>query len=168
LTFAAKGLAKMGVGCAILSEMKITDDRYTRMKSGYKVLSTKAPSKHKEGIALLWQPDHEGFEVEATRVVTPNLITFQLVMGDEQYYVMGIYIPPNNAGGGDDLRAAWEACPANCSPIVMGDLNINVEHPRDEREAAIADLLDEINLVDTSRKFNLRRCSFQKARKCWT
>jgi len=50
----------------------------------------------------------------------------------------------------------------------MGDLNINVEHPRDEREAALADLLDEINLVDTSRKFNLRQCSFQKARRRWT
>ncbi len=50
----------------------------------------------------------------------------------------------------------------------MGSLNINVEHPRDEREAAIADLLDEINLIDTSRKFNLRRCSLQKARKRWT
>ena len=57
---------------------------------------------------------------------------------------MGIYIPPNNAGGGHDLRVAWEACPANCSPIVMGDLNINVKHPRDERESALADLLDEI------------------------
>ena len=78
----------MGVGCAIMSEMKITDDRYTRMTSGYKVLSTKAPSKHKGAIALLWQPDHEGFEVEATRVVTPNLITFQLVTGDERYYDM--------------------------------------------------------------------------------
>ena len=77
--------------------------------------------------------------------------------------------PPNDTGGGgDDLRAAWEACPANCSPIVMGDLNINVEHPRDEREAAIADLLDEINLVDTSRKFTLRQCSLQKAWKRWT
>ncbi len=118
---------------------------------------------------MLWQPDHKGFEVETTRVVTPNLITFQLVVtGDEQYYVMGIYIPPATRGGGDDLRAAWEACLANCTPIVMGDLNINVEHPHDEREAAIADLLDEINLVDTSRKFNLRRCSFQKARKRWT
>ena len=83
LTFAAKGLAKMGVGCAIFPEMKITHDRYARMTLGYKVLSTKAPNKHKEGIALLWQPDHEGFEVEATRVVTPNLITFQLVTGDK-------------------------------------------------------------------------------------
>jgi hypothetical protein len=99
LTFAAKGLAKMGVGCAILSEMKITNDRYTRMTSGYKVLSTKAPSKNQGGIALLWQPDHEGFEVEATQVVTPNLITFQLVTGDEQYYAMGTYLPPTTRGG---------------------------------------------------------------------
>jgi len=103
LIFAAKGLAKMGVGCAILSDMKVTDDRYTHMMSGYKVLSTKAPSKHKGGIALLWQPVQEGFEVEATRVVTPNLITFQLVTGDDRYYVMGKYIPPNDVGGGDDL-----------------------------------------------------------------
>ena len=41
----------------------------------------------------------------------------------------GYTSPPTTRGGEDDLRAAWEACPANCSPIVMGDLNINVEHP---------------------------------------
>jgi hypothetical protein len=140
LTFAAKGLAKMGVGCAILLEMKISSDCYTLMTSGYKVLLTKAPSKHQGGIALLWQPEHAGFEVEATKIMTPNLITFRLVTGDERYYVMGMYIPPNDTGGGDDLRAAWEACPTSISTL----------NTPDEREAAIADLLDEINLVDTS------------------
>ncbi len=142
LTFVAKRLAKMGIGCAVLSEMKITHNCYARTTSGYKVLLTKAPSKHQGGIALLYQPDCEAFEVEAARIVTPNLITFQLVTGDEQHYVMGIYIPPNNTAGGEDLRAAWEACPANCSPIVIGNLNINVEHPCNEWEAAIANLLD--------------------------
>ena len=83
MKFVATGLAKMGVGCLILSEMKITDDCYIHMTSGYKVLSKKAPSKHQWGIALLWQPECVGFEVEATRVMTPNLITFQLVTGDE-------------------------------------------------------------------------------------
>jgi hypothetical protein len=38
----------------------------------------------------------------------------------------------------------------NVSPIVMVDLNINVEHPRDKREAAIPNLLDKINFVDMS------------------
>ena len=107
--------------------------------------------------------------MEATRVVTPNLITFQLVRGDKRYYVMGIYLPPNNTGGGgNNLRAAWEACPANCSPIVMDNLNINIEHPYNEREVAIASLLDKINLVDMSCKFTLWQCSLQKARKHWT
>ena len=50
----------------------------------------------------------------------------------------------------------------------MGNLNINLEHTRDEREAATANLLDKINLVDTSHKFTLRQCSLQKARKHWT
>jgi hypothetical protein len=121
LTFVAKGLAKMGVGCAILSEMKITDDRYTPMTSGCKVLATKAPSKHQGGIALLWQPDHEAFEIEATKIVTPNLITFQLVTGDQRYYVIGIYIPPNNTEGGHNLWAAWEAClPSQLPPDCHG------------------------------------------------
>ena len=66
------------------------------------------------------------------------------------------YIPPNDTMGVDARRQAWEACPADCIPLVMGDLNINFEHPRNAREEAIADLLDEINLVDTSCKFWLR------------
>jgi hypothetical protein len=164
----AKGLAKMGAGCAVLLEIKITDDCYARMMSGYKILATKVPSKHQGGIALLWKLDHELFEVEAARIMTPNLITFQLVMGDEQYYIMGIFIPPNDTAEGEDLWAAWEACLANCSPIVMGNLNINVEYPRNKRKAAIANLLDKINLVDTSRKFTPWRCSLQRHWLCWT
>jgi hypothetical protein len=40
LTFAAKGLTKMGVGCVVLLEMKITDNCYACMTLGYKVLAT--------------------------------------------------------------------------------------------------------------------------------
>jgi hypothetical protein len=129
LTFAAKGQAKMGVGCAILSEMKITDDCYARMTSGYKVLSTKAPSKHKGGIALLWQPDHKGFEVEAARVVTPNLITFQLVMGDERYYVMGIYIPPNDGGGEMTFERHGKRAWPNAAPSSWATLTSMLNTP---------------------------------------
>jgi hypothetical protein len=105
--------------------------------------------------------------VEAATVVTPNLMTFQLVTGYERFYIKGIYIPPNDTTGVDALRTAWAACPADCTPLVIGDLNINFEHPRDARKKDIA-LLDEINLVDSSRKFLLRRCKLQSAKKRWT
>ncbi len=101
-------------------------------------------------------------------MVTPDLLTFQLVMGYKQFYVMGIYIPPNDTTGVDALRAAWNACPDGCAQIVMGDLNICFKHPPDKWEEAIANLLDKINLVDLSRKFCLRRCWMQLARRRWT
>ncbi len=35
--------------------------------------------------------------------------------------------PPNNTMEVDALRMAWASCPANCIPLVLGDLNINFE-----------------------------------------
>ena len=83
-------------------------------------------------------------------------MTFQLTTGDEQFYVIGIYFPPNCSKGVDDLRSAWDACRLGCKSIVLGDLNINFGFPRDEREEVIVDLLDEINLIDTSHRFPLQ------------
>ena len=55
--------------------------------------------------------------------------------------------------GVEDLWAAWEACPAGCTPLVLGDLNINFSEPRNKQEELIVDLLDDINVVDPSRRF---------------
>jgi hypothetical protein len=146
----------MGIQAAILTEMKITDNWYLKLTSGYKVISSKATTNKQGGIALVWREGHSLFEVEVACVVTPNLLTFQLITGYERFYVMGIYVPPNNTMGVDALWAGWNACPDGCALIVMGDLNTSFEHPRDEWEEAIANLLDEINLVDLSCKFSLR------------
>ncbi len=81
---------------------------------------------------------------------------------------MGTYIPPNNTTGVDALRKAWASCPANCVPLILGNLNVNFEHPRDAQEEQIIDLLDKINLVDTSQKFALRQCRMPAAKKQWT
>ena len=65
LASVAKGLVQMGVDVAVLTEMKITDDRYPHLTSGYVVLLSKAASRHQGGIALLWRESHPGVEVEA-------------------------------------------------------------------------------------------------------
>ena len=52
LTSAAKGLAQMGAGLAVLMETKITYDRYTRLALGYKILTSKAASHNQGEIAL--------------------------------------------------------------------------------------------------------------------
>ena len=109
---------------------------------------------------MLWEEGHQDFEVEAVTIVSPNLLTFQLVTGEgrgERYFVMGAYIPPGDTTGVDDLRTAWAARSTNCKPFLLGDFNIDFRNPRMEREEIIVDFLDEINVVDTSRKFIQRK-----------
>ena len=78
----------MGVGLAVVTEMKIMNDRHIRLTSGYKILASKAASHDQGGVALLWKENHQGFEVESANILTPNLLTFLLVTGDEQFYCM--------------------------------------------------------------------------------
>jgi hypothetical protein len=44
LVEAAKGLRQMGVGCGVLTETKLTDDRYPRFVQGYHVIASRATS----------------------------------------------------------------------------------------------------------------------------
>jgi hypothetical protein len=99
MTSAAKGLEQMGVGLAVLMEMKLTDDRYTRLALGVKILTSKATSHNQGGIALLWKENHSGYKVELARIATPNLLTFQLVTGDERFYCMEYTSPPQTRWG---------------------------------------------------------------------
>jgi hypothetical protein len=168
LTSAAKGLAQMGVNCVVLTKVKITNGKYPRCASGFKIILSTATSHSQGGIALLWNKGHASFKVKVVKIVTPNLLTFQLVTGYKRFYMMGTYIPPNDTTGADALHEAWALCPANCIPLVLGDLNVNFKHPRDAREEQIINLLDKINLVDTSQKFALRRCRMPAAKKRWT
>jgi hypothetical protein len=66
---------------------------------------------------------------------------------------MGVYIPPTDMMGVEDLCAAWEACPAGCTPLVLEDLNINFSDTRNRWEELIVDLLNNSNVVDASRRF---------------
>jgi hypothetical protein len=81
---------------------------------------------------------------------------------------MGEYLPPTDTMGVEDLWAPWEACPAGCTPLVLGDLTINFSDPRNEREELILDLLNDINIVDESRRFVPQRPHKQSTRAQWT
>ena len=98
----------------------------------------------------------------------PNLLTFQLVTGNKRFYCMGVYIPSTDMMGVEDLRAAWEACPEGCMPLILGDLNFNFGEPWDKRDEVIRDLIDDIDLVDALRRYTPRRPCRQPTRARWT
>jgi hypothetical protein len=117
------------------------------------VIASKATNLQQGEIALLWTAEHRDFEVEAVKIASPNVLTFQLVRGGVQFFVMGAYIPPTDTMEVDNLCAAWANCPTDCKLLLLGDLNINFGSLRTEREETIADLLDKINLFDMSCKY---------------
>jgi hypothetical protein len=81
---AAKGLCKMGVGCAFLTETKLTNDRYPKFISGYQVIFSKVASPHQGGVALLWRESKDqGFLVKAAHIASLNTLTFQLFTGED-------------------------------------------------------------------------------------
>jgi hypothetical protein len=84
----------------------------------------------------------------------PHLSTHH---GQQAILLHGSLHPPIDTLGVEDLRSAWKACPIGCTPIILGDLNINFWDTREEREEQIVDLLDKINMTDTSRKFAPQR-----------
>jgi len=171
LAQAAAGLAQMKVDLTVLTETKLVDDRHPKTASGYTIMCSKAVSGHQGGVALVWKENDQKFEVESVLFNNgPNIVTFQLTTGDKRFYVIGIYVPPDCSKGVDDLRGAWDACPQGCKPIVLGDFNINFGFSRDEWEEIIVDLLDEINLIDLSRRFRLRtpRRASTRARLTWS
>jgi hypothetical protein len=100
------------------------------------------------GGALLWEEGHKDFEFNAVNIVSLNPLMFQLVTGEDRYFVMGAHIPPANMMGVDDLPNAWAARPTNNKPLLLGDLNIDFRTLRTKREEIIADFLDNINIVD--------------------
>ena len=71
-------MADMGIGCAFLTEMKISDDKYARRPKGYEIMISRGKSKKQGGLALLWMDNHPMFEIENTNAQVRNLITFQL------------------------------------------------------------------------------------------
>jgi hypothetical protein len=50
---------------------------------------------------LLWEEGHQDFKVKAVNIISLNLLAFQLVTGEDRYFVMGGYTPPHqhNRGG---------------------------------------------------------------------
>jgi hypothetical protein len=95
LTAAAKGLCHLGVGCAVLTETKLTNEQYPKLVLGYWVISLKAASPQQGGVALLWRAEHWDFEVEAVNIASTNILTFQLIAGEDRFFVLGAYNPPH-------------------------------------------------------------------------
>ena len=95
--------------------------------------------------------------MEETKIWGPNVVTFELVMGKDRYYVVGGYIPPSDLTSLEHVMNAWDQCPKGCLYMLVGDLDINLDAPRDERDETIVEQADHMDLVCMTRQFKQRQ-----------
>ena len=90
-----RALDQMNVDLGFLCETKLSDDKYTKFSSNYRVFASKASNPHCGGVALVHRQSPY-WQVESERVYGPNVISFELVSGPQRTLVIGAYIPPGD------------------------------------------------------------------------
>jgi hypothetical protein len=157
----------IGADLGILMEAKVTDKIYTQKLSEYSVVTSNAPSAHQGGIALFWQPN-KSYLVKDWQIWGPNVLTFVLVTGSCRFFAVGCYIPPKNLSTATMIEKAWNECPRGHIPLLLGNLNVNLHSPRDERDEQIAEVVEDVmGLTDLSCHFLQRSHGSVQGRWTW-
>ena len=138
LEAALRAAGALNADIVLLTEAKLTGGIYTRRFGEFSVFATDAPSPHQGGVALGWRDDVR-FDIEGVERHSPNVIAFQVVTGGGRYYMVGTYVPPSCPDTIGVVHSAMAVCPKNCKPVLLGDLNANLESPRDKREEEIVE-----------------------------
>jgi hypothetical protein len=99
-------------------------------------------------------------QVEAVKRNGPNVIGFQLVSDNRRYSCVGGYIPPNDMEAIGNIEAAFREAPRN-TIILLGDLNMDLVRPHNDRGMEIATMVANLGVEDIIQYF----CQKQKHRK---
>ena len=127
----------------VFQETKLTKRIYTLDSSGYKVVATEAPKAHTSGVAVFYRAaDH--FYVESLQTYGANVVSFQLALGDRQWYIVGCYLDSDNVLTIEDVVAAISKWPQGAALLLVGDFNTNLAAPAGQvQEEGIAAALAE-------------------------
>ena len=156
LESALRAMDQMGVDFGFFLEAKLTEGIHTRYSSEYHVLATSAPSPHQGGIAMFYK-DSPRWHVESVRYHGPNVMSCMLVTASRRFGVVGAYLPPADTDTLDYLTAALDCFPRDCIPVVLGDLNVDLDDLRTARDHAIATELMAHSLLNLLHHYRQRR-----------
>jgi exonuclease III len=157
LEAALRACEQMRIDVGILTETKLSTDRYTRSAYGYTVFATTTTHFNQGGIALIFTNKSLYFQIEAQRKHGPNVISCIITTGLRQYPVIGAYIPP-----GDTTTLAFISEASNRFPgqpiLLMGDINVDLRtNAPSTRDTEIMAFLATLGLEDMAMHFTQRK-----------
>ena len=106
--------------------------------------------------------------VEAVENFGPNVLGFQLATGARRWYIVGVYIAPEDTTTMERVVEAIWRKPRGAELLVEGDLNVDIAAPEGDRRAEdIATELATAGLEDMARHFLPREKRWCRDRRTW-
>ena len=122
------------------------------------MFATTARSCNQGGLAFFWR-DSDLFSVESAVCHGPNVMSCYLITGSTRTPLIGVYIPPADLTTLGYLdRALARFGDETNSPIVLGDINVNLAAPTGGRGNDIAAYFSTAGLEDMLPHFRQRSC----------
>ena len=136
-----RGVAQANLDLGVLQETKLTYDVYTRGLVVPSIVATDTMMQHCGSVAVIYQAS-PWLLVEAIQKFIPNVVSFHLVTGERQWYIVGSYLAPDNASMIDSIVAALGDCPQESELLVAGYFNADLVIPEgvEQDEETVADL----------------------------
>ena len=162
LNAALRCFNQMNIDVGILTETKLSGNRYTRCAEGYNVIATSVDEK-KGGVAIIYRKS-EAFGIEDVKCFGPNVIRATLVSGRKRWLLVGTYVPPSEENGEtlDWITQAAQNRARHCPLILLDDLNVDLDdlslHSHGaERRVETASLVSMLGLNSLRNHFRQRR-----------
>ncbi len=96
------------------------------------------------------------------------MLSFVIVIGSQRFYTVGCYIPPTDLSTLAQVEQALNECLQGHTPLLIGDLNINLCAPRDEKDEQIAEVVEDVcGLTDLSKHFCQQSRGHTRGRWMW-
>ena len=91
-------------------------------------------------IAIAWRQE-EGWQLEGATKYGPNVESFTIMVGWRQWYMVRVYVSPNDQPTEGQVEQALARCLACMYIIFVGDLNVRIKQLRYLREGELAAII---------------------------
>ena len=98
-----------------------------------------------------------GWKMEGIINFGPNVASFLLTLRSRKWYVIGVYLPPNDALTVHCTEQAFEEAPKGIQLILLGDLNVSLREPKDSRGDEVVMALADSSMGNGTDHFMPRR-----------
>ena len=153
LNMALRSLFKMEIDVAILTETKLTDDRFSHYDHGFEVFASKARSAQQGGVALAFRQNSRKWHIEGVKFHSPNVVTAEVVTGVKRWLLVGSYIAPSETSQETITTIQKISDTTQLDIIWLGDFNTNLDQVKDARQAEISASVANVSLFDLSKHF---------------